>query len=163
MTDRIPPPAELKRRQHMSVKLGDEMKLYFCAAGIGGTPDWTEVEIVKTGKFNSKRGEADATVRGSLRKLTKATALDESVEFEIRWDTEDAGFTALFDTYLANEPIGIAYMDGPIDTEGSQGLWADMAVLQFNRNEENEQVVTASVVVKPTLTDNEAEWKVIGE
>ncbi|MCX5685682.1 MAG: hypothetical protein NT049_18650, partial [Planctomycetota bacterium] len=135
----------------------------YCVDGIGGTPTWTELAIVKDGKFNSKRGEADATVRGSARKLTKATMLEESIEFEIRWDTEDEGFQAFQDAYLDNEPIGIAYMDGEIDASGSEGLWADVAVLQFNRNEQSEQMVTASIIVKPTVSDNEAEWKVIGE
>ena len=147
----------------MSVKLGDEMKLYFCAAGIGGTPEWTELSIVKDVKLNTSKGEADVTTRASGGwKQVIGTLMDASIEFEMLWDTAAAGFQAIKDAYFDGAAIGLAVMDGPIDEAGSQGLWADCAILKFDRNEPLENAATVSVTAKPTYSANVPEWKVIG-
>jgi len=42
------------------VRFGIDAKLYFCAAGIGGTPTWTELTNVKNVTLSLTKGEADA-------------------------------------------------------------------------------------------------------
>jgi len=146
----------------MSVKLGDEMKLYCCAAGIGGTPEWTEIGNVKDVKLNVSKAEADVSIRGGGGwKRTVGAMKDASIEFEMPWDTADAGFQAVKDAYFDGTLLGLAVMDGPIAGAGSEGLWADCAILKFDRNEPLHDAVTVSVTAKPTHSENVPQWKVI--
>jgi len=66
----------------MSVKLGLEAKLYFCVAGIGGTPTWVELTNVKNVTLNLQKGEADVTTRANNGwKATAGTLKEEAGEF----------------------------------------------------------------------------------
>jgi len=148
----------------MGVKLGDEMKLYYCAAGIGGTPEWTELAIVKDVKLNTSKGEADVTTRASGGwKQTIGTLTDASIEFEMPWDTASEGLQTVKDAYFTSGALlGLAVMDGPIAEAGSEGLWADCAILKFERTEPLENASTVSVTAKPTYSANVPQWKTIG-
>src|SRR5512146_1240366 len=99
----------------MGTKFGMDAKLYFCVAGIGGTPAWTELTNVKNLTLNLQKGEADVTTRGNNGgKATAATLKEGSIEFEMVWDPADAGFTAIKDAWFNNTSIGFAVMDGGI-------------------------------------------------
>jgi len=146
----------------MSIKLGMEAKLYYCAAGIGGTPTWTELTNVKNVTLGLQKGEADVTTRANNRwKATVGTLKEGSIEFEMVWDTEDAGFAALLAAYMDGTAIGLAVMDGDITTAGSQGLWADCSVIDFSREEPLEEALSAKVTAKPTYSTNAPQWKTI--
>lgn len=146
----------------MSVRLGLDAVLYYCAAGIGGTPTWSELGNVKNVTLSLQKGEADVTTRANNGwKATAATLKEGSIEFEMVWDTEDAGFTAIKDAYFNNSIIGLAVMDGPIATEGSQGLWADCHITDFSRDEPLEDAITVKVTAKPTYSANPPQWKTI--
>jgi hypothetical protein len=144
------------------VKLGMDAKLYFCAAGIGGTPTWSLLGNVKNVTLNLQKGEADVTTRANNGwKATAATLKEGTIEFEMVWDTTDAGFTAIKDAYFNNTPIGMAAMDGPIATTGSQGLWADCMITDFSREEPLEDAISVKVTAKPTYSANPPIWKTI--
>lgn len=148
----------------MGFKLGQDAKIYYCAAGIGGTPVWTLIGNVKDVTLNLQKSEADVTTRGNNGwKATVGTLKDGSVEFNMIWDTSDPAFNAFQEAYFAesgsgDEIIGVAVMDGDIETPGSQGLWADMMVTDFTRSEPLEDAITVKVTVKPTYSANPAEW-----
>ena len=147
----------------MSVKLGMDAKLYFCAAGIGGTPTWTLLGNVKNVTLNLQKGEADVTTRANAGwKATAGTLKEGSIEFEMVWDTSDAGFTAIQTAYFNNTLIGLAAMDGAIATNGSQGLWADCMITDFSRDEPLEEAITVKVTAKPTYSANAPIWKTVG-
>jgi hypothetical protein len=144
----------------MSVKLGLDAKLYLCAAGIGGTPTWTEVTRAKDVTLTVSKGEADVSTRGGGGwKATVGTLKDASIEFELVYDPADEAFELLRDAFLDGTALGLAAMDGVITAVGSQGLWADCAILKFDRKEPLEQALTVSVSAKPTLTANAPLWK----
>ncbi len=146
----------------MSVKLGLDAKLYFCAAGIGDTPTWTELTNVKNVTLNLQKGEADVTTRANNGwKATAGTLKEGSIEFEMVWDTQDAGFTAIKDAYFNNTSIGMAAMDGGITTAGSQGLWADCMITDFSRDEPLEEALSVKVTAKPTYSVNPPQWKTV--
>jgi predicted secreted protein len=148
----------------MGVKLGDEMKLYLCAAGIGGTPAWTEVPIIRDVTLSHSKGEADVSVRGAGGWKRVVGAMKEAtIEFEMVWDTEDAAFQAIKDAYFDDTLLGLAVMDGDVAAAGSEGLWADCAILKFDRKEPLDGAVTVGVKAKPTYSANPPTWKVIGE
>jgi hypothetical protein len=146
----------------MGVKFGMDAKLYFCAAGIGGSPTWTLLGNVKNVTLNLTKGEADVTTRANSGwKATAGTLKEGSIEFEMMWDTADAGFTAIQQAYFNNTSIGIAAMDGDIATNGSQGLWADCMITDFSRDEPLEEAISVKVTAKPTYSANPPIWKTV--
>ncbi len=143
----------------MGVKLGMDAKLYFCADGMSGTPTWTEIKNVKDVTLNLETGEAEVTTRGNGNwRATVATLKEGTVEFEMVWDTDDAGFTAIKDAYFNNTPIAFAVMDGDVATAGSQGLQADFTITNFSRNEPLEEALRVSVTAKPTYSTVAPAW-----
>ena len=150
----------------MAVKLGLDAKLYFCVAGIGGSPSWVELSNVKNVTLSLTKGEADVTTRANNGwKATAGTLKEGSIEFEMVWDTADAGFKAIKDAYFNNSLIGIAAMDGPIsgaNSSGSQGLMADCMITDFSRDEPLEEALSVKVTAKPTYSVNAPTWKTVG-
>jgi hypothetical protein len=139
-------------------RLGMEGKLYY-NAGIYATPDWKELKNAKDVTLNLEKGEADVTTRGNAGwKATVGTLKEGSIEFEMVWDTEDAGFTALQNAWFGDTPVEMAVMDGPIATSGSQGLRATMSVISFSRKEPLEEAMSVSVTIKPTYAEHAPEW-----
>ena len=146
----------------MSVKIGLEAKLYYCPDGIGGTPSWMEIASVKDVTLNQSKGEADVSTRGGGGwKAVIGTLKEATIEFELVADEDNAAYTALQDAYINNTSVGLAVMNGPIATAGSKGLWADCAILKFDRKEPLEQAITISVTAKPTWSVNPPQRKVI--
>lgn len=142
----------------MGIKLGMEAKLYR-NTGDFATPVWVELTNVKDLTLSLEKGEADVTTRanGGWRALA-GTLKDGSIEFEMVWDTQDAGFTAIKDAWFNDTPIEFAVMDGDVAASGSQGLRATMEVFNFSRNEPLEEAVTVSVTIKPTYAANAPQW-----
>lgn len=142
----------------MGIKLGMEAKLYR-NNGDFTTPDWVELTNVKDLTLNLEKGEADVTTRanGGWRALA-GTLKDGSIEFEMVWDTQDAGFSAIKEAWFNDTPIEFAVMDGDVTASGSQGLRATMEVFNFSRNEPLEEAVTVSVTIKPTYSANAPQW-----
>jgi predicted secreted protein len=146
----------------MAIKLGIDAKLYFCAAGIGGTPTWTEINNVRNVTLDLKRAEADVTTRASGGwKATAAAMKEASIEFEMPYDPAADGFEELRDAWLNGTLVGLAVMDGAIATAGSQGLWADCAILDFSQEQPLEEAATVKVSAKPTASANAPQWKEI--
>ena len=146
----------------MLVKLGYEAKLYYCAAGIGGTPVWTEVPGVRNLKLATSRGEADVSTRGGGGwKATAPTLIDAGIDFDLVYDSDDAAVAAIEGAFFAGTLLGLAAMSGPIDEAGSRGLWADCAITKFERDEGLEAALTVAVTAKPTYSANVPVWKVV--
>ena len=139
----------------MSLKLGMEAKLYR-NNGTYAVPDWVEMTNVKDLTLNLEAGEADVTTRGNNGwRATVASLKDGSIEFEMVWDTADAGFTAIQQAYFNNTSIEFAVMDGDIATVGSEGFCANFVITGFSRGEPLEEAITVSVTAKPA---SEQQW-----
>ena len=136
----------------MAIKLGMEAKLYYGTAGATAT---TELTNVKDVTLNLETGEADVTTRGNQGwRATVATLKNGSVEFEMIWDTGDAGFTAIQQAYFNNTAIALAILDGA----NGEGLDADFSITNFTRNEPLEEAMTVSVTAKPTYSTRAPAW-----
>lgn len=136
----------------MSIKLGMEAKLYYGAAGATAS---TELTNVKDVTLNLESGEADVTTRANAGwRATIGTLKTGSVEFEMIWDSDDAGFTAIKDAYFNNEPIALAILD----EAGGEGLDADFSITSFSRKEALEEAITVSVTAKPTYSTRAPAW-----
>lgn len=134
----------------MGFEVGIDCKVYYDASGVGGST-WAELTIVSGDPtLTMEHAEAEVKVRGNnwvrvLQSLTSAT-----IQMDIAYDNTDAGYEALRNAFLNKTDIGIAMMDGAVESTGSEGLQADMKVMSFNRNEPIEGLVTVSVSLKPS-------------
>jgi len=147
----------------MAVKLGIDGKLYYCAAGIGGTPEWTEVTAAKDVTCTINKGEADVSTRGGGGwKATIGAMKDASIEFEIVYDDADAAVQAILDAFLAGSILGLAVAKGDITVNGTKVFMADCAVLKFDEKEPLENAITISVTAKPTFSANQPQFVTIG-
>jgi len=143
----------------MAIRLGMDAKLYYKVGGVGGSGSWEELVNIKDVTLNLETGEADVTTRGNAGwRATVATLKEGSIEFEMVWDTGDAGFTAIKNAYFNNQKIGFAIMDGDITGSGSQGLQADFSITNFSRKEALEEALTVSVTAKPTYSTTAPQW-----
>ena len=139
----------------MSIRLGMEAKLLFKAGGQGGAGAWTELTNAKDVTLNLESGEADVTTRANDGwRATVATLKEASVEFEMVWDTADAGFTAIKTAFFTNAPIGLQILDGA----AGQGLQADFSITNFSRKEALEEAITVSVTAKVTYSATAPSW-----
>jgi hypothetical protein len=136
----------------MAIKLGMNCKAYYGVAGATATnlmPNVTDVTL------NLEKGEADVTTRGNSGwRATVGTLKEGSAEFEMIWDTAEAGFAAIKDAYFNDTAIALAFLDGV----SGEGLDADFTVTNFTRTEPLEEAVKASVTVKPTYSTRAPEW-----
>ena len=117
----------------MAIRLGLDAKLYRNTGTIGSNL-WSVVDNVRDVTLNLETGEADVTTRGNDGwRATVGTLKDAGIEFEMVWDTADAGFTAIKDAYFANTLIGLAAMVS-IESRapGCERRWGDE-----NRAEKN--------------------------
>ncbi len=136
----------------MAIVLGLSGKAYY---GTAGSTANTELTNVKDVTLTLESGEADTTTRAAQGWRTyKATLKEGSVEFEMIYDTTDAGFTAIKNAYFNNTAIALAFLDG----EGGHGLDADFTISQFSRNESLEEAMTVSVTAKPTYSTRAPAW-----
>lgn len=150
----------------MAAKLGLDAKLYYLSTGTraawpgsGAPANLEEITNVKDLTLNLEKGEADVTTRANSGwKATLPTLKDGSVEFEMVWDPDDTGFTAIQEAFINGTSIALAVLDGASTTVGSQGLWADFAVTNMSREEPLEEAIKAKVTVKPTYSSVAPEW-----
>ncbi|HOF18485.1 MAG TPA: phage tail tube protein [Phycisphaerae bacterium] len=146
----------------MSVRRGLDAKLYR-NTGTYEAPVWAEIANAKDLTLNLEKGEADVTTRANDGwRATVGTLKDGSIEFEMVWDTEDAGFSALQSAYFDDTSVELAVMDGDIEEAGSQGLRASFVVTNFTRNEPLEEAMTVSVTLKIAYSDNAPQWMTVG-
>jgi len=109
------------------------------------------INAVRNVTLNLGATEANTSNRGSGWKLSRQALKEASIDFEIPWNNGDAGFQALLQAYAGGTSIALAVLDGPCATgTSSEGLWADFAVMAFNRDEPIESEMIAKVTVKPT-------------
>lgn len=139
----------------MAIKLGMEAELLYKVGGQGGAGAWTAMDNVRDVTLSLEAGEADVTTRANAGwRATVATLKEASVEFEMVWDTADAGFAAIKDAFFDNGVIGLQILDGA----AGEGLQADFSITNFSRNEALEEAITVSVTAKVTYSDTAPTW-----
>jgi len=139
----------------MAIRLGMEATLNYKTGGQGGGGSWNELSNTKDVTLSLEAGEADVTTRANNGwRAIVATLKEASVEFEMVWDTGDAGFGAIKDAYLGNSVIGLQILDG--DT--GEGLQADFMITSFSRSEALEEAITVSVTAKVTYSATPPSW-----
>lgn len=142
----------------MSEVFGLDAKLYYKVGGQGGGGSWNELDNAKDVTLNVEKEEADLTTRKAQgwRQIV-GKLKNGSIEWDMVWDTADAGFQAIKNAFFNDEPIGLQVLDGPL-ASGGQGLQADFEIMQFSRNEPLAEALTVSVTAKPRYSDTPPQW-----
>ena len=139
----------------MAIRLGMEATLNYKTGGQAGGGSWNELTNTKDVTLSLEAGEADVTTRANNGwRAIVATLKEASVEFEMVWDTGDAGFGAIKDAYLNNAIIGLQILDG----DSGEGLQADFMITSFSRSEALEEAIMVSVTAKVTYSATPPTW-----
>ena len=152
----------------MAFKLGAEGKVYYKVGGQSGGGAWLELTNVRDVTASQEAGDADATTRGNASTGFMAsipTLKDASVDFEMVWDTSDAGFTAIKNAFYAvaaaDKIIGLEVFDGDRTDGGTQGLRGDFAIPKFDRSEPLNDLMKVAVTAKLAYSDTPPSWVTI--
>jgi len=145
----------------MAVKLGLNGKLYRNTA-THGSPSWSVLGKVRDLSLTMDKATADVTSRDNNGWRAKLPTLKEAVlEFDMVWDTADAGFSALQGSYLNDTLIEFAVMDGDITTPLTEGLVATFGVTKFDKKENLEEAQMVSVTLEIAPATDAPEWLVV--
>lgn len=126
--------------------------------GTWASPTWVAITNIKDLTLGVEKATADASTRASAWRKIMTGLLDGTIDWQMVWDTSDAGFTAIKDAFFDGTTIELLILDGAYTVAGSQGLRADFEVTTFTRNEPLEEAVTVDVSVKPGATVNTTTW-----
>ena len=143
----------------MPTRLGIEGKLYR-NVGSYTAPNWLEVSNVRDLTLTLEKDEVDTTSRANAGwKAFRYTLRNASIEFDMLWDPSDAHLQFFLQAFLnSGTVIECAVLDGPITTNGSQGLRASFEVGRVTRNEPMGDVMTVNILLRPTNASNPPEW-----
>jgi hypothetical protein len=141
----------------MAVVLGLDTKMFYATPG--ANPTYTELGNVKNVTINLESAEADVTVRANNGwRATVPTLRDASIEFEMVYDTTDAGFIAMRAAYFASSDVLLKVLDGGTATTGT-GLVATCRITNFTISQGLEESVNVNVSAKPTYGSAPPYWQ----
>lgn len=139
----------------MSTVLGYEAKLNYKSGGIAAGGSWTAITNAKDVTVNGEKGEADVTTRANNGYRARKGALkDLTIDFEMVWDTSDAAFNAMRDSFYNGTLIGIQ----ALDVLNGQGPQMDMEVFGFNKKEPLEEAQSVSITLKVARSATAPSW-----
>jgi len=117
----------------------------FCY-GSEGSPATTVSENVDDVSLKLSKRAAEWVRRGRKWVGFKPTVKEVSVEFKVLDVEGDALLAALESAWINDTRIALY----PKNASSGKGLDADFYVMDFNRDEDNEEVIQFSVVCRPT-------------
>jgi len=126
----------------MEMLIGLNAKLY---QGNPGASAGTEVDIVGTVKLALEVGEATVKIRASQFELSETTLFKASLEFDILWDETNSSFNALWTAFTTKAARAFKCLS----KANGKGIDGDFKIFKFERTEDPEQGIMASVSIKP--------------
>lgn len=117
--------------------------------GPAGATASSKLKIHKDVTVNDEMSEIDATTRGSNGFTNSEPGLRTlSLEFELVYEPQDAGFKAIQEAYRTRKPLALAANDG----DGG-GIDADFKIFQFPVARPLDGILTVSVVAKLCMSE----------
>lgn len=135
-------------------KTGQQCKLYYCAAGIGGTPTWVEFTIVQEPSLDLSRDEGVVEDRASDFKRYVAGMIDAPLSLRISRKVGDTAYDLFADAFFDEDIIGIAMASGTITDVGEEYFEGDFIVTGFPLTESMNEA--GSVEIQLRLAANSA-------
>lgn len=141
---------------------GIEGKLYYCTAGIGGTPTWVLAPNLKNVTLTIAGKEVDLTTRANNGLAAVGVSVkDLAIEADMPLDPTDTDYLAFESAFINKSILGLAVMSGVVTAVGSRGPWVDCLVTKFDRDEQAEGAMDIKLTFKPTKSANPWQWKII--
>lgn len=109
----------------------------------------TEVKDIRDLSFPISTGEADVSTRGSDWEQTLATMKKASIDFEMVYDTSDAGLIKIQSCFFTKANLPVAVLDGDKATVGTRGFWLDAMVTKFEVQQPLEGGQMVQISLKP--------------
>jgi len=135
----------------MATRRGMDAKLFVEMAA----NDFQEVTTVRNVTIAIEDAEADATARGNLGwRVMLQTLRSLSVEVETIWDIESAQLMRLVAAFRDRTSVRVRVLDG---ANGS-GVEFLAVVTSVRRQEPLEEVVTATLTLKPAPSPTVPQW-----
>lgn len=145
----------------MAHTLGLDAKLYYDAAGVG-VGSWIELTNCRDVRMPLSKSEADVTTRANSGWRATAGVLKEgTVEWDMVYDTSEAGFSAVQSAFMNDTLIGLAVMDGDIASPGSEGLQANFEIIGFEIDQSLEEAIKVNVTAKIGYSATAPTWTTI--
>lgn len=145
----------------MSFVLGMDSVLGYDDTGLEDGETFVVAPNVRDLSLNMDKSTADVTTRGNngFRALV-GTLREGQVEFQMVYDTAEAGFQAFHDAFFltAKNVIGLFVADGTLATIGTQGLKGDFMVTGFKVGQELENANMVDVVCNLTFSSFLPVW-----
>lgn len=136
---------------------GLDCYLYYCAAGIGGTPVWVEVPIVQEPSLDLSSDEGEVADRASIFKRYVKGQLDAPLTIRMSRKVGNAVYTAFRDAYLSRTTIlGIGMASGEITTSGEEVFMGDFIVTGFPITESIAEANSIEVTLKLAANSDNA-------
>jgi len=137
---------------------GLDAKLYYKVGGQGESGSWVELENAKDVTTSVEKEMADFTTRKAKGwRQQRGKLKNATIDWEMVWDDEDPGFTAIKSAFFGDAIIGLQVLSGPL-AEGGQGLQGDFEITKFTRNEPLAEGLTVSVSAVPAYADPPPAW-----
>jgi hypothetical protein len=122
--------------------------------GASGTTAVTTSDAVDDVTLNISKRMAEAVRRGKTFVAKKPVITEASIDFKV-WDiVGDALVAALETAFFADSRIALF----PTSEQSGKGLDADYYITQFNRQEDNEDMVFYNVKAEPTDEERDPSW-----
>lgn len=115
----------------MGYKTGRETKTYYSTNGIGGTPTWVQLTLVRNPQLDLSGDEAEVDDQSSEYTRYKVGQFKAPLTLEITRKVGQAGYLALRNAFLTRAIIGIAFCSGDMATEGEEVWMCDYVVTAF--------------------------------
>ncbi len=140
------------------MRLGFNGKTYR-NTGSWGVPTWNLVDNIKDLALNLSKTKSDVTRRatGGWR-ANVGTIREATVEFGQVWNTSDDDYQTFLNSFLNGTAIDMMILDGAVGVAGSEGLRAEMEVMQFTRGEQLAEAMGCDVALEPTWSDHQPYW-----
>jgi predicted secreted protein len=130
-------------------RLGIKAKMYFGEAGTSGVPSG-ELSNVTDVTITLDASEADVTTRDNDGFRATIAGLKEcTIEFDMLYLPDDAGFKAIRTAWLESKQIHLA----ALTSEHGEGPVGDFSITGFSRSESLEEAIKYSVTAKLSQWD----------
>lgn len=135
----------------MGYQVGLDCVLGYKVGGYGESGDFLEADSIADLTGNFSHNEADATTRANQGwEATVPTLKVAEITGNVVYDTADPFFLALEEAWANREIMGIAMLDGPL--ESGRGWKFNCNVFNFTMNQPKDGVVTVDFSLKPTYS-----------
>lgn len=133
----------------MATRLGLDAKIYR-NTNTYGSPTWSRIDNVHDLTYPMEKGEADISTRGGGGWRGRlGTLKDMSLDFDMLYDTADAHFLAVQDSYLNGTILDLLILDGDNVTTGNKGMRGDFEAFTAEKGEALEDAQRFTVTLKP--------------